>query len=302
MKNLTSWYTRGLFLVVISAVAWFVWKNVSEINRHDFTIRWSYLIPAVLAALAFYLFSFAVWRILARRFGVKAPLVIEGKTFFISQLGKYVPGKVTLILLRLDGYRGNSKRNVTIATGVELIASLASWCLIVSVLLIFLPSDTPTYIRYTGIGGVVTLISSLNPKFLKRFVNWILRIFGREGIDEIPSYGVLLRFVAIYSVGGFLQGLVLFFVLNSFFPVPLYYYPAVTTAYLCAVLIGIAAIFAPGGVGVREGILFIALPMVAPKPSIIASVVATRLLLTFVEVSLVIMATIAARLSTDNKP
>jgi hypothetical protein len=233
---------------------------------------------------------------------VKAPLVIEGKTFFISQLGKYVPGKVTLILLRLDGYRGNLKRNVTIATGVELIASLASWCLIVSVLLIFLPSDTPTYIRYTGIGGVVTLISSLNPKFLKRFVNWILRIFGRESIDGIPSYGVLLRFVAIYSVGGFLQGLVLFFVLNSFFPVPLYYYPAVTAAYLCAVLIGIAAIFAPGGVGVREGILFIALPIVAPKPSIIASVVATRLLLTFVEVSLVIMATIAARLSTDNKP
>lgn len=301
MKNLTSWYTRGLFFVVISAVAWFTWKNVSEIGHHDFTVRLTYLIPALLAALAFYLFSFAVWRILARRFGVKARLVNEGKAFFISQLGKYVPGKVTLLLLRLEGYRGNSKRNVTVATGVEMIASLASWCLIVSVLLVFLPSDAPNYIRYTGIGGVVVLISSLNPIFLKRFVNWALRLFGREGIDEIPSYGVMLSFVAVYMVGGLLQGLVIYFVLNSFFPVSLYYYPAVTAAYLIAVLIGIAAVFAPSGIGVREGILFLALPMVAPKPSIVASVVATRLLLTFVEVSLGIVATIAARISPDNK-
>jgi hypothetical protein len=301
VNNLTPWYTRGLFLVVITTVAWFVWKNVSEISHHDFTVRWLYLIPAALAAFAFYLVNFVIWRKLARSFGLTTPLFRESKAFFVSQLGKYVPGKVTLLLLRLDGYRGYSKRNVVIATGVEMIASLASWCLIVASLLVFMPSNTPNYIRYAGIGGVVVLISLLNPKFLKRFVNWILRLFGRECMDEMPSYGVMLRFVAVYMLGGVFQGLVLYFVLNSFFSVPLSYYPAITAASLSALLIGIAAVFAPGGLGVREGILIITLPMVAPKPIIVASVVATRLLLTLVEVFLGIIATLAARISLDNK-
>lgn len=304
MKQFASWYRRGLLFLVIAAVVFFVWKNVSQMDYRNLSVNWSYIILATCAAIAFYLVSFAIWRKLSRRFGIQAPLARESKVFFVSHLGKYVPGKLTLLLLRLDGYRGYPKRDVTVATGVEMIASLSSWCFIVSCLLIFLPSDTPRYIRYTGIIGFIVMISSLHPKFLKRFVNWILRLFGKECMEEIPSYGMMLRFVTVYMVGGFLQGLVLFFVLNSLFPVSFYYYPAITAAYLSAILIGIAAIFAPSGIGVREGMFILALPMIAmiaPKPIIVASVIVTRLLFTLVEVFLGVSSIIIERVSSDNK-
>jgi len=304
VKKATLWYRRGLLFLVIGAVTFFVWKNVSQIDYSKLSVSWSYMILATCAALAFYLLSFAIWRKLSRRFGIQASFVRESQVFFVSQLGKYVPGKLTLLLLRLDGYRNHSKRNVAIATGVEMIASLSSWCFIVSCLLIFLPLDAPNYIRYTGIAGFIMLISSLHPKFLKRSVNWVLHLFGKDSIDQSPSYGMMLRFVTVYMVGGFLQGLVLFFVLNALSPVSFYYYPSITAAYLSAVLIGIAAVFAPGGIGVREGMLFLALPMIAmiaPKPIIVASVVVTRLLFTLVEVFLGISSSIIEKVSSGKQ-
>jgi len=297
MSKLLPWYRRGLLFLVIAGVTWFIWRNASELQYNNFSVRWSFIIAAILAAFAFYVVSFFIWRRLAKSFGLKASFILESKAFFISQLGKYVPGKVTLLLLRLDVYREYPKRTITIATFVEMIASMASWCLIAASFFVFLPPEIPNYIRYTGIGMFVILIASLNPKLLKPSANWVLRLFGRECIDEIPSFGIMLRFIAVYIVGGLLQGLVLYFALNSFSSVPFQYYPAITSAYLCAVLIGIAAIFAPGGIGVREGILFLALPMVAPKSAVLASVITTRLVFTFVEVFLGILATIAARTS-----
>lgn len=295
MSNLLPWYRRGLFFLVIAGVAWFIWRNAAELQQGIFSICWSFVIPAIFSAFAFYLVSFLIWRSLARRFGLKASFFVESKAFFVSQLGKYVPGKITLLLLRLDVYRGYPKRTVTVASLVEMIASMASWCLIAALFFTFLPTGIPSYIRYTGVGMFVVLIAILNPKFLKPCANWALRLFGRETIDEMPSFGIMLRFIAIYMVGGLLQGLVMYFSMNSFAPVPFHYYPAITSAYLCALLIGIAAIFAPGGLGVREGFLFLALPMVAPKSAVLASVIVARLAFTFVEVLLGISATIAAK-------
>ena len=78
----------------------------------------------------------------------------------------------------------------------------------------------------------------------------------------------------------------LYFILNSLLPVDFRYFLMITGAYEVAGLIGIAAVFAPSGIGVREGVLFLVLPAFIPTPAVIIGTIAMRLIATFTELFL----------------
>jgi hypothetical protein len=119
-----------------------------------------------------------------------------------------------------------------------------------------------------------------------RFVSWVSKLLAREPIEEFPPYGLLLRFVGAYMFASLLHGMGLFFVLNSFSPVNFRYFLTITGAYYAAGLIGLSAVFAPSGIGVREGVLFLILPAFIPKPAVIVGVITMRLITTTAELFL----------------
>jgi len=97
---------------------------------------------------------------------------------------------------------------------------------------------------------------------------------------------LLLRFVGAYVFAGLLQGMGLIFILNSLSPVDFRYFLIITGTYEVAGLIGIAAVFAPSGIGVREGVLFLVLPAFIPMPAVIIGTIVMRLIATFTELFL----------------
>jgi hypothetical protein len=142
-------YNWILLSLVIIAVLWYIWENLDKISLHELKFNWILLVLSFMSIIVAYLVSFFVWIRLTESFHIYAPLLETGKAWFLSQLGKYVPGKVGLLLVRLYVYRNYSRRIVVVATGIEFIAVTASACLLVLISLAFVPMEVPSYIRWT---------------------------------------------------------------------------------------------------------------------------------------------------------
>ena len=96
----------------------------------------------------------------------------------------------------------------------------------------------------------------------------------------------MLGLTLLYIIPGLLQGLGLYLLLLSLGPVEPGSYLAVTGAYYTAGLAGMLAFFAPGGLGVREGILMLVLPLVVPGESAIIAALLLRLIMIAAELFL----------------
>jgi len=281
-----SWYSRVLLVIVLAAVIWVVWKNVSEISSYSFELKYSYLIAGSIVILINYLFCFLIWHWLTASFGLHVPIFKAARGWFLSYLGKYVPGKIALLLVRMDAYEGYSSKKVAVATMVEYIVALVAACLVVLVSMLFSPEIVPDYVRWVAVLGTVLLLGILYPPVLKNTVNLILKVIGKAPLEEIPTFSKILLLVGTYIIATLIAGFALFLILNSLSAVSFKYYIVITGVYGIAGLAGLAAFFAPSGIGVREGVLFLILPAFIPEPAVIVGAIAIRLLTTVIELLL----------------
>ena len=282
-----KWYSRLLFAVVLTAVSLFIWRNIGQLLSVRFRFTWHYLLLSFLFVLFGHTSNLLIWKGLACSFGVDAGLFHTGKAWFLSRLGRYVPGKVTLLLVRFDQYPGISKRSVALATGTEYISSLASACIMVLVALTFAPYEGLGFIRIIAGAMAFVMFIILYPPFLKKIANWFFRIIRRDPlINEFPSYGVILKYVGAYLFPALMHGLGFFFLISAFYPLSFEHYLTLTGTYYAAALVGLAAVFAPSGIGVREGVMFLILPAIMPKSVVIIGTIAIRLVNTLGELFL----------------
>ncbi len=289
-KSIRVWYRRLLFATVLVAVGWLVLHHADEIARYDFHIRWLPMGLGFLAMCAAYVVMLLVWLRLSRTLGLEVPAAVAARAWLVSQLGKYVPGKVVLLLVRLNAYRGHSRRKVSVATLLEYIVSLAAACVLILLAVALASQGLPAYVRWAAVVGGVGAFLLLWPPLLERWVNRILRLLGREVLTQFPAYGALLCYVGAYVLVGLLYGLSLYFVLAALAPVQTANLLILAGIYEAAGVIGIAAVFAPAGMGVREGVLMLVLPLLVARPAAIVGVLIMRIIHTLAELCLAGMA------------
>jgi uncharacterized membrane protein YbhN (UPF0104 family) len=286
-RRFFSTLNKILIVLVLIGVGYFfyvTWTNfTSSRDNYEIQFNYFYIVLSFLTIVVAYVIAFFNWHLLASSFGLKVPLLKEARAWYLSQLGKYVPGKVSLLLLRLDVYKDYSKRVVTLATGIEYVSSLAGACLLVLVAVIFSPIVIPWYIRYVALFFGVFFFVLLYPPFLIPFVNWGFRLLKREPIVMYPSYWQILRFVLIFLVYSLLYGLGFFFLISSVDAIGFEYYFITTGVYQSSVLIGFAAIILPSGIGVREGIIVSVLRNFVALPAVLAASILIRINTALVE-------------------
>ena len=250
----------------------------------------------LLAVSAGYLARFAAWTRLAAFFDLRAPTAAAGRAYFLSVLGRYIPGKVGLALIRIEAYRPHPPERVALATGTELAAALGAALLLMIAAIATAPGTFPPQLKWAAAAALAAVLAFLSPPVIGRIARALSRMTGRASPGRLPGYGRMLALTALYIIPGLLQGLGLFILLRSLGPVPPGAYLAVTGAYYTAGLAGMLAFFAPGGLGVREGILMLVLPLVVPKESAIIAALLLRLIMMAAEVSLAgIFSALAAR-------
>jgi len=285
-KNNKKIYSRILFIAVLAFVLYYIVGSFRDLSAHLQQINYTSLVLSFFFTLIAYLLSLFVWIALAAAFGLKANFMSAARAWSLSQLGKYIPGRAGLILVRLDAYENHPKRTVAVATLVEFIAAFIASCLLILFSIFFMENIIPGYLRIIATLLSLFLLVLLHPKLLKPLTNILLIFFKREPIEDFPSFGLILKFVFINLLTGIPYGLGLFYSMDCFADLSFNYLIPMIGIYYAACLAGIAALFAPAGLGVREGIIFLILPALIAKGVVIAGTIMIRIVSIAVEICL----------------
>ena len=284
LKILTGKTVKGILLTLsLTAVIWFILTNISEIREYNFSVSIKYLILGASCSIIGHLSNYLVWFSLAKGFGIRTTILRGGRAWFLSRMGRYIPGKVPFLLFRLSVYDSFPRKNVALATGVEYVASIGAASLIVLFGIITSPIMISDAIKWVALGCSLLIPILLWPGFLIPSYNFVLKLFGKSAIKGSPSYSLILRSVFGYVIAGLIHGLGFYFLLSSLYNIPFQLFPIITGIYFGAGLIGLAAIFAPGGIGVLEGSMLIVLPSFIPEPVAIVGIMGIRIQVTLTE-------------------
>lgn len=258
------------------------WHQLAEADLHfDFAL----LAVSVLVLTLWMVIQALTWHRLTISIGVAIPMARAVAAWFYSQLGKYLPGKVFLYLGRLHFYvrEGRPAGAVSLAFGVEFVGNLAA--AVFTVLIAGLTLDVPGFDRYRWLLGaaLVALLVGLHPLFLTRLIALAARVVRRRPFPVTLTYRQILTYLVVYVANWLVFGVALYVFIRSFYPIEPGSILYLTGAFAFAGMVGILAVFAPSGLGVREGVLGLFLGRVMPTAVALVVALATRVWLTVVE-------------------
>lgn len=280
---------RILQYLVLAAIAfflgWALYGNWEKVR----TYRWSFDYPMLALSLAVMLASLSLyawqWRFSLQKLGAAIGFLKVLRIYFVANLGRYIPGKVWqfmgwFYLLEQEGVSPvqtlpNMAINQVIQniTGLVLAfivlaglraAELSEWLL---PLLVLVP-----------LGLMV-----IQPPVLEKLLNWGLRLFRREPVAIELTAWDLACFTAVHFIIWLCYGLAFYLFTRALYPVPLERLPALVGIFAGAWVIGFLSFLAPGGLGVREGILVYLLGFCLPSHVAIVVTLLSRLWVTAAE-------------------
>lgn len=254
-------------------------------------IGWYWLVSAAgLYGLAL-LSSAMFWHSCLAAFGLAPPRTLTAAAHILGQVGKYIPGKAMVILIRssaLHRHTGIGRIPAAIGVFVETLTMMACGATLAGIAVLFIPS--PWWIRFLAVGlAVSAAVPTLPPLFhivLRRLAK---SRFGRSANFEVDRYDwrLMLRGWCWMSLTWLLIGSSFWLITLSTPGVaaemlaPTGFATAVATIAL-AMVAGFLSLI-PGGAGVRELVIAALLtPIAGPGAAIISAIIA-RLVFLLVE-------------------
>lgn len=309
--------TTALKSAVAVLVVWAVGRHVhrtwSDLNaRHEalkFELGW------LAASGLLYLAGLAAYGRFFERIvhGSATPVQLGPalRAYIVSHLGKYVPGKAMVVVIRAGmlipfGVRASS---AAIATFYETLVMMAAGGLIAAagfaaargseMVAFALPAggrlELPLY-RVAALGGLgvgLALLVVTAPPVFTKLVKWVSLPFPAVGPDSVPCLnGRLLAQGLLWSSAGWvLLGLSQLVVVRAFDPAGAHKLIAygltatVIASVALATVAGFIVAVLPGGLGVREGVLMWALAPGLGSDHAVVAALALRLVWVVAEVA-----------------
>ena len=292
---------------VVGFLAWQVHKQWFQIAHSTIQIDWRFAPLGVLGFIGVFLTSGLVWLWMARRMGDRSPALALLGAYIFSQVGKYVPGKVFLLFLRIErtSRAGMAPGLCTLATVLENAMYMLSGALVAAVTLAVFVRDQPLYLVLT-LAGVVLLGGAFHPMIFYRVIDLGLAKFKRPPIDAAHRLALrhlvlaVVLFLPCWAFGGLAVWASCRSVTMNVPPTTSAVLPG---AFSSSVIGGMAVAVAPGGLGSREIILGAILnPVLTATPAqLLLAVVLQRLFQIVAEVLLgLVGALLTARVRTPS--
>lgn len=301
-RNWLRWLSALALTLLLALGIWMILKNgekwLQQVSAFTWHPRWLHLSASVALLGLSYYFIPAGWIFLAKRAGSRADSRQLRAAWFMSQLGRYVPGKVWLFAGRaaflrsggLTGYRATS------VPFLELLFTAAGAGL--AALPPMLLSGGPVFSSpalkgaLIAAGTAILLIPLLRP-----IQRWLYRLkYGSAPVDlPLPETPGTFLLLAIYACLWWARGLSLYLWLYGFGMSgisPGMCFAAAPLSWLA----GYVVFLVPGGIGIREAAVT---AMVAPAGltgPVLAVIAGQRLILSVLEVSFALAAAGRTRL------
>ncbi|MEU7856332.1 lysylphosphatidylglycerol synthase domain-containing protein [Nonomuraea sp. NPDC049141] len=277
-------------LAVVTAIAWTMsrldWSVVGVLLTQRDAGQISLLLGgSLLASMAGLSLGFLGWRVVLLEVGppVSEPRVV--RIFFVGFLSKYVPGRV-------PGMIATAK--VATANGVTFGRLMTTAALVMSLVLLsgftvgLLAGVQLLGARAAWLGGAAVLIVLVlvRPQIVNQGSALLLRLLRRPSAATAASVRGVRLAIVWQSLSWVVTGLHLWPLAIAMGASPPRSLMLCVGAFTLATSIGIASVFIPDGIGVREAVLTAALTVVLPAPAAAVVALASRLISTVSEVLL----------------
>lgn len=284
-----------LFLLVLAFVGRHASRLWSDFNTQKLVVRWGWLAAAAAASALSWLPSVWFWRKLLAALGARPPIGPMLRAYYCGHLGKYVPGKAMVIAIRatmLSSWgvpAATTAYSVTLDTLTFMAAGVITVALLLPTIVAALPeagafaeiSHNPWWriifpvIAIVGSIGGLAVLSRLSVRIANRLQGAVPAVGSLAQPVPVRTFAVgLLVYLAAWWLQGALVGLTLQGL--SAAPVSWSDWPLWTGASAVSLVGGFVAVFAPGGLGVREGLLMELLRQQAGAQEAVAAALVLR--------------------------
>lgn len=291
-KSWKSWLTLAakivIFLVVVAGVWYNVDRAVKDMRTHGDSvgpIQWSWLIVAGLIYALASLPMASYWYCVLRALGQQPTFGRALRAFFVGHLGKYVPGKAMVVVLRTSLVQGEhvEKTVAVVSVFVETLTMVAVGAAYSGVILAVLFREQALLLGVAIGLGLCAGFPTLPPIFRK--VVTLLRVTRLNPRLEEHLQGLNVRLMLIgwgaYFVAWTLMGLSYLAAMQAIPGAaaiavdPWQTLPLLIAAVGLAMVAGFVSLL-PGGFGIRELILMQLTAPIFGRPIAVVSAVLLR--------------------------
>ncbi|WP_146927429.1 lysylphosphatidylglycerol synthase domain-containing protein [Cellulomonas xylanilytica] len=245
------------------------------------------MVGATVLGLGYRFWGAGVWLHLLRRLGahgVRRDWRELCHVYAKAWLGRYILGAGTWILGKVyfAAQHGVARSKLAVSGVLEGALQLISTLLVGLALLVVDPrldAIGPRATQLTVVAAVLCLVA-LAPPVLSRLLNLAHRLVLKRPMPpgDRPTWSMVLSGGSLYILGTLLTGASYFLVARSVYAdLPWSDLAYVVGAASIASAVSLLAFFAPGGIGVREGIQVLFLSALMPVETAVVITVLTRL-------------------------
>lgn len=271
------WLRRAVGAAITVAIFWWIgrsiWENWHAVSSRVATIRWGTFVGTAAMFAAFLLaFRAAVWRQILAGFGHRVPLAPAVRIWSTSELARYLPGVIWQVvgrvyLVKPYGVRGSV---CSASQALELAIFLLANVLVAVACLVWLGIKEMDGLArawmFVAMALVPVLVLLLHPRVLFRLINGLLRRLRKPPIEPRMGFETLAGLL-LWSVAGLLwQSLAIWVLVEEpLGGLQLAKWWVIAGAYCLAWVAGFLAVWAPGGLGVRELVFIAAMQFALPQ-------------------------------------
>ena len=264
-KRRRHWLLIAVKLVIVVVVVWFIrstivtgWAELEKSPPHV-DLRW--LAAAGGLYLLGTLFSGIFWHRVLRALGQNVGFWTALRAFYIGHLGKYVPGKALVVILRAGLIRGPGVDGSLAVVSIffETLTMMSVGALLAAAIMVIWFREQPVLLWASLVVLAVAGLPTFPPMF-RRLVRLIglgrLKPGMLEKLDGL-GYGIVLLGWALNVIGWAILGLsywAVLWALGGESGNPLAQLHLYTAGVSLAVVAGFVS-FVPGGAVVREAVL-----------------------------------------------
>ncbi len=254
-------------VLVVVFLAWYFWKNWDEFSEKIMSVNIGIFIVSMLFYFAYKITLASLWHYITKINGCSIKYEKAVTSYLYSILGKYIPGKVFMLAARLTYYKEEEAplSKVTVCFFIENVCTLLGAAMLFIVSLFFFPNELLENYKWLTLLLIAAFFVCIHPKI----INFVLRLIGKifKKNLEIPmKYSQMLKVVLLFIGNWLIVGFGFFILTKSIYPAAEW-----SQMLYCAgiwgvsAIMGILAIFAPSGLGVREGIIVAGLMLIMPQ-------------------------------------
>ena len=258
-----------LILIVLFFIGKSFYTNFDNISNFDYSINYYYLSLATLFLIYANIFPVFVWRFLIHKLGGKLSPKQAMRIWFLANTGRYLPGKIWsqagIVLL---GEKEGVKKSISVQSLIysQFYSILVGLFIVMVVFKNYLKDSGFLDIPNSSLYIIILIISIIvfNPKILNFILNFLLvKFLKREKLgnsdNNLLKRKDIILFVILQLINWINIGFTFYLFTVAFTgswnliidsPEFIFIFPAAWT-------LGLIAIFTPGGIGVREGVLIL---------------------------------------------